>query len=261
MPAVSTKRPSNPFAALMDENHAREYDRVRPAYPETVLDVILAAPRKSARVVVDVGAGTGQLTRMLGQRDVRTIAIEPAGAMRRVLQQQNWLDASRTQVLDTTGEATGLSSKSADLFVWSQSFHWLDAAQATEEASRVLRAGGAAALVANQLDVEIPWVHRLSRIMRSGDVLKPDRGVDFGPHFQKPVFTQVSWTDEVTPEEIAAIGRTRTSYLALKEPSRARMQENLRWYLLDFLEYQPEVPLKLPYRTFIWTSRLQEPGP
>lgn len=261
MPAVSVKQPMNPFATLMDEDRAHEYDRVRPAYPEQVLDVILAAPTNSPRVIVDVGAGTGQLTRMLGQREVSTIAIEPAAAMRRVLQQQSWLDASCTVVLDTTAEATGLPSNSADLLVWSQSFHWLDAAQATKEAARVLRNGGAVALVANQLDVEIPWVHRLSRIMRSGDVLKPDQSVDFGPHFRKPVFTQVSWTDEATPAEIAAIGRTRTSYLSLKAASRARMQENLHWYLHDFLEYPLEAPLKLPYRTFIWTSRLQEPGP
>jgi trans-aconitate methyltransferase len=53
---------------------AEEYERTRPDYPPEVLD---ALPLRKDAEVLDVGAGTGKLTRVLAQRYRRVIAVEP----------------------------------------------------------------------------------------------------------------------------------------------------------------------------------------
>ena len=37
---------------------------------------------------------------------------------------------------------------------------------------------------------------------------------------------------------------------------RARMQENLRWYLYEHLGYAPGETVTIPYTTLVWLARL-----
>jgi 2-polyprenyl-3-methyl-5-hydroxy-6-metoxy-1,4-benzoquinol methylase len=55
------------------------YERGRPPYPPAALDWLL--PR-TARRVLDLGAGTGKLTRQLVARGLDVVAVEPLDAMR-----------------------------------------------------------------------------------------------------------------------------------------------------------------------------------
>jgi 16S rRNA A1518/A1519 N6-dimethyltransferase RsmA/KsgA/DIM1 with predicted DNA glycosylase/AP lyase activity len=58
-----------------------DYERGRPGWPHEVVDIAGV----SAATVLDLGAGTGKLTRVLTARFERVIAVEPAEAMRRLL--------------------------------------------------------------------------------------------------------------------------------------------------------------------------------
>ena len=40
------------------------------------------------------------------------------------------------------------------------------------------------------------------------------------------------------------------------EAVRARMQENLRWYLYEHLGYAPGETVTIPYTTLVWLARL-----
>jgi len=62
---------------------AEEYERARPEYPPTVLDGL---PLTGDAEVLDLGAGTGKLTRLLTQRYRRVIAVEPLDGMRAILE-------------------------------------------------------------------------------------------------------------------------------------------------------------------------------
>ena len=66
-----------------------------------------------------------------------------------------------------SAEATGLTDGTLDLVVFAQSWHWVDPLRAAAEAARILTPGGVLVAVWNQMEVSIPWVHRLTRIMRS----------------------------------------------------------------------------------------------
>ena len=143
-----------------------------------------------------------------------------------------------------------------DIVVFAQSWHWVDSERAGLEVARILAPGGALAIVWNQMAVSIPWVHRLTRIMRSGDVHRPDRPPAPGGGFAPMTFTQVAWEDRMTPEQILTLGTTRSSYIRSSEAGRARMQANLRWYLYDHLGYAPGEQVTIPYATLVWISHL-----
>ncbi|WP_075891567.1 class I SAM-dependent methyltransferase [Actinomyces provencensis] len=248
----------NPFDSGTDA-----YSRVRPDYPGRIVEQALAAPVGGTRRVVDLGAGTGKMTRLLLQRGLVVDAVEPAAAMRAQLASLGGRTAgaalvrgpARLRVLDATAERTGLAEGSEDLVVCAQAWHWLDEPAAAREAHRVLRPGGAVAIVWNQMDVAVPWIHRLTRIMRSGDVHRPDRPPHLGAAFTVPELTQVEWADAMTPERLMELGTTRSSYLRADPAQRRRMQGNLSWYLFDHRGLVPGIPVAIPYTTLLWTAR------
>ena len=254
----------NPFEDVVERPQAQEYQEVRPRYPAEVYDVVLTrlqlrerdvgAPRDEPLIAVDIGAGTGQFTQGLVERDVKTIALEPSGAMRNVLVEQPW--AAALEVVAGTGEETGLPDSSVDLVTWAQCAHWLDVPVAAAGAARILRHRGMLAVIANQLDVSVPWVHRLSRIMRSGDVVRAERPPKLGGAFEEPMLTQVPWVQELDTEGVLALGRTRSSYLQASAARREKMQENLHWYLSEHMGFDSSQSVHLPYVTFVWVATL-----
>lgn len=203
------------------------------------------------------------MTRLLLERGVDVDAVEPAPAMRAQLEELR--DGSTAPahpgrrpvltVVDATAEDTGLPDGCEDLVTCAQAWHWLDEAAAAREVHRILRPGGAVAVVWNQMDVSVPWIHRLTRIMRSGDVHRPDRPPHLGDLFTPPELTQVTWSDRMTPGQLMELGTTRSSYLRADPAQREVMQANLAWYLLDHRHLDPEAPVEIPYTTMLWTAR------
>ena len=149
-------------------------------------------------------------------------------------------------------EETTLPDAVFDIVVFAQSWHWVDPERAGVEAARILAPGGVLGIVWNQMDVSIPWVHRLTRIMRSGDVHRPDRPPTPGGGFAPMRLTQVAWQDVMTPEQILTLGTTRSSYIRSTPAGRERMQANLRWYLYEHLGYAPGQDIAIPYTTLVW---------
>jgi ubiquinone/menaquinone biosynthesis C-methylase UbiE len=128
---------------------AEEYERTRPEYPDAILDVL---PLPSDATVVDVGAGTGKLTRVLARRYEKVVAVEPLDGMRSVLQRV----LPSVEALKGSAEKIPLPDGSVDGVFAAQAFHWFDKATALPEFARVLRPGGIVAVVWNGLDESRP---------------------------------------------------------------------------------------------------------
>jgi len=114
---------------------AGDYDRVRPAPARQAVDWLLP---DRPDVVVDLGAGTGLLTRAVAAIASHVIAVEPDDRMRAVLADRS----PGVEVLAGRGEAIPLPDASANAVLVSSAWHWMDPARAVPEIARVLRDGG-----------------------------------------------------------------------------------------------------------------------
>ncbi|MBA2385348.1 MAG: methyltransferase domain-containing protein [Actinobacteria bacterium] len=139
---------------------ATTYDRVRPPYFGRLLDraqqTLELAP--SAHVL-DLGAGTGRLTRELVRRFARVVAVEPDDKMRALI------DAGT--ILAGSAEAIPLESASVDAAFVGEAFHWFDARRAIAELARVLVPRGCLALISTHWwETEPPLPTRAEALLR-----------------------------------------------------------------------------------------------
>jgi ubiquinone/menaquinone biosynthesis C-methylase UbiE len=147
-------------AAVGFARSADAYDRARPDYPPPAIDWLAARMGlRAGRTVVDLAAGTGKLTRPLAATGAETIAIEPVAEMRARI------GPAAARALDGTAEAMPLADASADAVTVGQAFHWFDGEAALAEIHRVVRPGGALALVWNRRPLEHPVHAEIERII------------------------------------------------------------------------------------------------
>jgi SAM-dependent methyltransferase len=226
------------------------YDRNRPSYPPEALAWVLGdAPRR----VVDLGAGTGILTRGILALGHEVIPVEPDPGMRARLAEAT----PGTQPLAGTAEEIPLPDGAADAVVAGQSYHWFNTERAHPEIARVLRPGGVFAPIWNFRDESVPWVARLTEIVagegsdssHEGSAVRRDRehflvDPDFGPWFG-PVETGLFRHDVgMTADGLASLIATRSYYLTAS-PER---QEELLAQVRAMAEELPE-RFALPYIT------------
>lgn len=229
------------------------YERVRPGYPAECVDWLVPEPAVRA---VDIGAGTGKFTRELVERCRNVTAVDPSEDMLAVLG-RHLPSVSR---ITGTAEATGLADQSADVVIIAQAWHWCNPEAARAEAGRILVPGGRLGLVWNQLDVSVPWVHRLSRIMHAGDVFRPTYRPHLGTAFTDPKSLVVSWAQELSVPDILELARSRSYYQRASASIRAKVEGNLEWYLHEHLGHPADAVLELPYLTYCWRSERRPAG-
>jgi len=128
------------------DRSAEAYERGRPGYPKAAIDFLARELGIGpGRTVVELGSGTGKLTRPLQATGAAIVAVEPTDGMRRVFRRA----LPTTLVLDGTAEAIPLPEAFADAVVAAQAFQWFRTGPALREIDRVLRPGGAIGLLWN----------------------------------------------------------------------------------------------------------------
>ncbi len=260
-----------------------DYDRLRPGYPAPVIDAILNAVQTapgpvphavsgpSPRTAADLGAGTGKLSRALADRGLDVIAIDPSASMLdAALAAGPGISPTRTdaggadgprpdrprlRTLVGTAEATGLPDASVDLVTAAQAWHWFDTEAASAEAMRILRPGGTLALVWNTLDVAIGWVHRYSRIMHAGDVLRDDFTPPTAAGLRIVERVVHRWEDPRPTPELIDLARTRSYVITASPERREKVLANLDWYVHEHLGHAPGSIVGIPYRTDLFLLR------
>jgi ubiquinone/menaquinone biosynthesis C-methylase UbiE len=122
---------------------AAEYEAARPEYPASLLDLL---PIERHATVLDLGAGTGKLTRLLARRYRDVVAVEPLDGMRAILE----TIVPEARSLAGSAEAIPLADASVDAVFAAQAFHWFATDDAVTEIARVLRSGGVLCLIRNE---------------------------------------------------------------------------------------------------------------
>lgn len=138
--------------------HADAYERARPEWPEDAARWLVS---EGAWRVVELGAGTGKLTRALAGLDVRVVAVEPDPRMLAVLHERG------LEGIQGTAEAIPFGDREADGVVAGSSLHWFEFDQALAEIHRVLRPGGRFGFGWNHRDVRHPTIAAMSEVIYS----------------------------------------------------------------------------------------------
>jgi len=205
--------------ALSFGRDAAAYEAARPEYPRAAVDWVLAPLHAEYSTIVDVGAGTGKLTRALVRTGADVLAVEPDVEMATELQAR----VPGIEVYLGRGEAIPLPEASADAIAYGQAWHWVDGERATAEAARVLRPGGVLALLWNVGDTASPLVARMLEIMGPPPSERYlAAGVRVGPPFRPIEEERFSWSASITASEVLDAARSRSTFIkaALEEQER-----------------------------------------
>lgn len=126
---------------------AAEYDRHRPAYPDELIDqACRVAGIGSGDRVLEVGCGSGQLTRSLAGRGLRVTALEP-GTSLISLARQNLEGAAEVEFVNAQFEDARLPRERFRAVFSASAFHWVDPEVSWQRAADVLVPGGTLTLV------------------------------------------------------------------------------------------------------------------
>jgi SAM-dependent methyltransferase len=224
---------------------ASSYERGRPGYPP---EAIALLERElgigPGMTVLDLAAGTGQLTRSLVTTGADVIAVEPLAPMRAELEAA----LPTVRCLDGAAEDLPLPDASVDAVTVAQAFHWFDVDRAAAEITRVLRPGGGLAVLFNERDSSEPWVAALSA------VLHVDRGSPFPvgtdwrgvladtgrfPPAERASFRFEQW---LTADDLEHMVRSRSYVASMSEERRAPLLAEVRALVARFPE-----PFPMPY--------------
>ncbi|HJQ74303.1 MAG TPA: class I SAM-dependent methyltransferase [Gaiellaceae bacterium] len=147
--------------------HADEYERARPAWPEEAARWLVPG---EAELVVELGAGTGKLTRAVAALGVRVVAVEPDARMLAVLHGHG------LEGVEGSAEAIPFGDGAAGAVVAGSALHWFDLDTALPEIHRVLRPRGRLAFGWNHRDVRHPTIAAMSEVIYASRPSKQTSG-------------------------------------------------------------------------------------
>jgi SAM-dependent methyltransferase len=211
---------------------AAAYERGRPSYPSGAIEWLSSELRLGpGRTVVDVGAGTGKLTRELVALGADVVAVEPVPAMRAVLERV----VPGARALVGTAEALPLDDDSADAIAVAQAFHWFDVPRTLAEFHRVLRPAGRFALIWNRRRLDQPLHREISAIIEPyhGDTPRHQRGAWRAPLESSALFApagelELSYEQELDVEGVVDRVGSTSFIAALPDGEREAVLERIR---------------------------------
>jgi SAM-dependent methyltransferase len=241
---------------------ASHYERYRPGPPDDAVAWILP---ESVGTVVDLGAGTGALTRLLGARADHVVGVEPDSRMRAVLTEQ----VANVTAVDGRGESLPLEDGSVDAVLASSSWHWMDPVAALTEVKRVLIPGGVLGVMWTGPDRGGPFMDRVRALLGYGtdgteevpeaaglrETLGDDLGrieyvldIPDGLPFAEPEYRAFVWDMGMTADELVGLLGTMSWIITMEPTQRDEILEVARILLRDRLGADGDTTIDVTFR-------------
>lgn len=257
---------------------AEHYQRYRPGPPETAVDWLVP---DRVRRVVDLGAGTGLLTRLLLGRADEVVAVEPDGRMRAVLREE----VPGAAAVEGRGEAIPLADATVDAVVASSSWHWMDPVPTLLEVGRVLVPGGVLGAMWSGPDPEGSLLAQARTLLGAGDTAGTEQGgggaesgrdpglgelaalmadarrapstleVPPGVPFDQPEHAVFTWSAPLDAEQLVGLLGTLSWIINLDEDARQRLLVETRRLLREWLGLDGELTVDVEFRADVWRAR------
>lgn len=246
-------RPSAAETAATSFGQAADlYDDSRPTYPAEALAWMIGP---GPRDVVDVGAGTGLLTRGLIALGHTVTAVEPDPQM---LAKLNAGTPAPAAAHRGKAETLPLPDASADAVCAGQAYHWFDREQALPEIRRVLRPDGVFAPVWNTRDETVDWVRALSEIMGSsvGEITAAGAEPgDFTPYFDEAEVRHVHHQKRFTRAGLIGLLQSRSYYITATADRRRELIAAVDDLVTTHPQLAGRETFAMPYTTHAFRAR------
>jgi SAM-dependent methyltransferase len=246
---------------------ATHYERFRPGPPEAAVEWVLPG---HVRRIVDLGAGTGGLTRRLVGRADEVVAVEPDDRMREVLRQA----VPGARALAGRGESIPLEDGSADAVLASSSWHWMELVPTLLEVGRVLVPGGVLGVMWSGPDRDAAFIQQAQALL-AGDGPSPVGELETdlaaavndpyganqvleippGVPFDQPEMQAVTWDEALTADDLVGLLGTFSWVILMEEDARQRLFDTARRVLREALGVEGDVTVDVGYRCEVWRSR------
>jgi SAM-dependent methyltransferase len=262
---------------------ASHYERYRPGPPRVAVDWLV--PARLSRVV-DLGAGTGALTRLLVDKADEVVAVEPDQRMRAVLNER----VPGVRAVKGRGESMALPDGCADAVLASSSWHWMDLVPTLLEVGRVLVPGGVLGVLWSGPDPEGPFLLEAQALLaqqarglggiggiggigtgdsedREGgseiaglilaDARRPPPSLEIPPGvpFSQPEHEVFTWAAALTADDLIGLLGTLSWIITMPEETRQRVLSEARRLLRDLLGVEGDVTVDLDFRADTWRAR------
>lgn len=274
-----------PFSHLPDQEKARRsssfggvadhYERHRPGPPAAVVEWLL--PEPVARVI-DLGAGTGALTRLLLPRAEHVVAVEPDDRMRAVLA----AEVPDALALAGRGESIPVGDSTAQAVLASSSWHWMDPVPTLREVARVLVPGGLLGVLWSGPDPDDPLLvqaRSLSAGRSQGAGVResgspdttlptelaelvavdsnrpaPTLEIPSGLPFTQPERKVFSWHVPLDAEGLIGLIGTFSTVIMMPEEGRQQLFDAARRIMRDLLGLEGDVTTDVTFRAEAWRA-------
>ena len=214
----------------------------------------------SDSTVVDLGAGTGKLTRALVPLVGRVVAVEPLAEMRRELE----ATVAGVEVVEGTANEIPLGDGSADAVFVAEAFHWFATPEAVAEIARVVRPGGGIVLMWNRHEFPAEqWVTEMGELIaaRRAPGIKPENRYGSGlwreafadSPFEPLSHAEVRHEQPTDIDGLVAHISTWSFVAALPDEERAALMEDVAASVRRGLEDADRVAIR--YRTQVYWAR------
>jgi SAM-dependent methyltransferase len=235
---------SLPFGAAADT-----YDRLRFLPSDDVLSWLL---KGTERRVLDLAAGTGQVTSQLVARGLSVVAVEPDRRMRDVFATR----FPQAECLDGTAERIPLASDSLDAVIVGSAWHWFDAPAALAEIARVLHDHGRLGVFATSANTSVDWVRDM---YMEGSLRSQQRGDDSHRNVELPSadFSRVTETSiessrVMAADDVVAWFRTHSNYVEADAEMKSAIEDRAAQVLRE--RFPGERNIEVPVITPCWRA-------
>jgi SAM-dependent methyltransferase len=200
---------------------AADYERHRPEYPVQALR--WAAERLGLGPgvrVLDVGAGTGKLTRGLVALGFEVVAVEPGAPMLAQLREA----VPEAEAHEAPAEAIPLPDETVDGAFAGQAYHWFDRERALPELHRVIAPDGGLALLWNWWDERDPLQRELGDLFGfTGLDPYHDEALPGLPRFHETDRTVVESVQKSSPAALVGYLSTTSAFLVAEHAEQERL--------------------------------------
>jgi SAM-dependent methyltransferase len=230
--------------------------------------------------VVDLGAGTGALTRLLIDKADEVVAVEPDDRMRAILVER----VPGVRALSGRGESMPLPDGCADAVLASTSWHWMDPVPTLHEVARVLTPNGVLGVMWSGPDPEGAFFIQAQALLAeqagtsdgtgssddgqasvSGlmvDAIRPASTLEIPPgvSFDPPEHEVFTWDVALNADDLIGLLGTLSWVIGLPDEEREHLVAEARRLLSQLLGIEGDVTVDVTFRCDAWRSRPSGPA-